>query len=50
MIELISGLHARGLTIVLVTHDPAVAHRSDRIVWLQDGQITSDSSGKGERS
>ncbi|WP_231597939.1 MULTISPECIES: biotin/lipoyl-binding protein [unclassified Synechococcus] len=36
--------------IVLVTHDPAVAHRSDRIVRLQDGQITSDSSAQGERS
>ncbi|MCT0223985.1 ABC transporter ATP-binding protein [Synechococcus sp. CS-1328] len=43
VIELISSLHAQGLTIVLVTHDPAVAHRSGRIVRLQDGQITGQS-------
>jgi len=32
----------RGLTIVLVTHDGAVAARMDRIVELRDGRITGD--------
>ncbi len=38
----------RGLTIVLVTHDPGVAARADRVVRLKDGKvdrITSRSEG-----
>ncbi len=31
-----------GTTIVLVTHDPTVADRADRIVVLRDGRIDSD--------
>lgn len=31
-----------GKTIVIITHDPAVAARARRIVRLDDGQITSD--------
>jgi putative ABC transport system ATP-binding protein len=42
VIELISGLHADGLTIVLVTHDPTVARNSGRIIRIQDGRITAD--------
>jgi putative ABC transport system ATP-binding protein len=42
VIELISGLHASGLTIVLVTHDPSVAQNSERIIQIQDGRILSD--------
>jgi ABC-type lipoprotein export system ATPase subunit len=29
----------RGLTIVLVTHEPAIAQRADRIVEMLDGRI-----------
>jgi putative ABC transport system ATP-binding protein len=35
-------LHAAGQTIVLVTHDPAVAETAPRIVTLRDGLIVSD--------
>jgi putative ABC transport system ATP-binding protein len=42
VIELISGLHAQGITIVLVTHDPSVAERSGRIIRIQDGRITAE--------
>jgi putative ABC transport system ATP-binding protein len=30
----------RGMTVVLVTHDPVIARHSERIVNLHDGQIT----------
>jgi putative ABC transport system ATP-binding protein len=35
-------LHAAGQTIVLVTHDQAVAQTAERIVTLRDGVIVSD--------
>jgi putative ABC transport system ATP-binding protein len=35
-------LHAQGLTIVMVTHDPDVANQSRRIVHIRDGKIQAD--------
>jgi putative ABC transport system ATP-binding protein len=35
-------LHAAGQTIVLVTHDQAVAQTAERIITLRDGVIVSD--------
>lgn len=32
----------RGVTVLLVTHDPKIASESDRTVTLTDGRITSD--------
>jgi putative ABC transport system ATP-binding protein len=32
----------RGSTLVLVTHDPALATRADRVVTLRDGRVASD--------
>ena len=31
-----------GQTIVMVTHDPVAAAHADRILFLVDGQITSE--------
>jgi len=43
IIELLIGLNRdSGSTMVLVTHDPELAARADRIVMLQDGQVVSD--------
>lgn len=44
---LLGELHQQGLTIVLVTHDPEVARRAERIIRLHDGRIVGDE--KGER-
>ncbi len=33
-----------GVTVVFVTHDPTVSSKSNRIVTLRDGKITSDKS------
>jgi ABC-type lipoprotein export system ATPase subunit len=32
----------RGLTFLIVTHDPSVGHRADRLVRMVDGQIVAD--------
>ncbi|MBW4529807.1 MAG: ABC transporter ATP-binding protein [Aphanothece saxicola GSE-SYN-MK-01-06B] len=40
VIELMSALHADGLTVVLVTHDASVAQNCGKIIRIQDGQIS----------
>jgi putative ABC transport system ATP-binding protein len=42
VLDLIDQLHAQGLTVIMVTHDPIVAQRAARVILLKDGKITSD--------
>jgi len=42
ILELFDELVKTGRTIMLVTHDPSVAHRCERIIQLHDGQVSSD--------
>ncbi|HYH22347.1 MAG TPA: ABC transporter ATP-binding protein [Azospirillum sp.] len=43
IVELLFGLaERRGTTLVLITHDPALAGRCDRTVKLMDGRIADD--------
>lgn len=43
VLDLMEALHhQRGLTVVLVTHDPLVARRADRIVTMLDGRIVGE--------
>jgi putative ABC transport system ATP-binding protein len=39
VLEMLDGLHAAGLTLVVVTHDPAVARRAGRTLVMVDGRI-----------
>ncbi|NLT26195.1 MAG: ABC transporter ATP-binding protein [Microbacteriaceae bacterium] len=39
VLDHLAELHAQGLTIVLVTHDPAVADRADRTIRVVDGLV-----------
>jgi putative ABC transport system ATP-binding protein len=40
VLELLTGLRQReGTTLVLVTHDPAVAALADRLIHLRDGRV-----------
>ena len=42
VISLLDRLHADGTSVVVVTHDPAVASRAHRLVTMRDGQIVED--------
>jgi putative ABC transport system ATP-binding protein len=41
ILRLLQTVHARGRTLLLVTHDPGVAAHAGRIVQMQDGQIVA---------
>jgi putative ABC transport system ATP-binding protein len=41
LLTLIAELHARGQTVVLVTHDVSIASRAERIVRMRDGRIVN---------
>jgi len=45
IIGLLAELHARGRTVVLITHDREVAARAPRRVAILDGRITADVAG-----
>jgi putative ABC transport system ATP-binding protein len=42
IMALFDELHAKGNTIVLVTHEPDIAEFAHRVVHIRDGQIASD--------
>jgi macrolide transport system ATP-binding/permease protein len=41
MLGLLAELHERGQTIVLVTHDAAIAARAQRVVRMLDGKMVA---------
>jgi putative ABC transport system ATP-binding protein len=51
IIDLLVGRHRdHGATLVLVTHDPALARHADRVIELRDGRIVADrANGSGTR-
>ncbi len=42
ILQLLHGLHARGESIVIVTHDPRVAEACQRVVRIVDGRVEED--------
>jgi len=42
IMALFDELHARGNTIILVTHEPDIAEYAHRVVYIRDGMIASD--------
>jgi len=44
IVALFHELHAAGQTIIMITHDQAVARQASRVVQIRDGQIVGDQS------
>lgn len=42
IMEIFDEIHAAGNTVILVTHEPDIADKARRVVWLRDGLIESD--------
>ena len=42
IIALFQVLHRAGNTVLLVTHEPAVAAHADRVLQIRDGRIEND--------
>ncbi|MDB1086417.1 ABC transporter ATP-binding protein [Streptomyces sp. ACA25] len=40
VLALLGELHAEGMTVVVITHDPHVAARGERTVTIRDGQLS----------
>ncbi len=46
IVRLFGELHARGHTILLVTHEPRLAARCPRAIRLSDGRVVADGPGR----
>ncbi len=44
IVGLMEGMNRRGLTLIVVTHDPRIGERARRRVQLSDGRLVSDES------
>ncbi len=44
ILELFGEIHARGNTVILVTHEEVVATRANRVIHILDGRVASDLS------
>jgi macrolide transport system ATP-binding/permease protein len=40
--SIFTDLWKQGRTLVIITHDPALAKRASRVVEIRDGLVTSD--------
>jgi putative ABC transport system ATP-binding protein len=49
ILELLHELHNGGATILMVTHEPGIAHHASRVIHLRDGQIVADEANGGDR-
>lgn len=42
IMDLLSGLHRDGISVIMVTHDPDYARLADRIIEIEDGRVVGD--------
>ena len=48
VIDILEGLNSQGMTLIMVTHDPALGRRATRRIQMLDGRIESDTHQKHE--
>ena len=41
IMDILTGLHGRGKTVIIVTHDPKIAEYAHRTITLEDGRIAA---------
>ena len=47
--ELFHQLHAEGVTIVMITHEPEIAGHAERVVTIRDGRLENGSFSETEQ-
>jgi putative ABC transport system ATP-binding protein len=47
VVRIMEDLNARGLTLVVVTHDPQIGERARRCLRLRDGRVVEDRRNRG---
>jgi macrolide transport system ATP-binding/permease protein len=50
IMSILTELHKKGITIIMVTHDDSVASYARRIIRLMDGEIVEDQSASGKET
>jgi putative ABC transport system ATP-binding protein len=48
--DLLESLHREGATLLVITHNPAVAGRAQRTIAIRDGELTEDPLAGGTRA
>lgn len=46
VIEILESLNTKGLTLVMVTHDPELGRRAGRRIRMEDGRIDTDTTNR----
>jgi putative ABC transport system ATP-binding protein len=45
ILDLLEDMNGRGLTLIVVTHDPSVARRAHRVIVMRDGRVAERLGG-----
>ena len=45
VVKIVESLHEQGLTLIVVTHDPAIGQRAHRQLVMKDGRVMGDTHG-----
>ena len=48
VLALLKNLARQGHTVIIITHDPAVAEQADRVIEFRDGQVIADRSSSAK--